>query len=303
MQKGLPPMIDERTEILILGSAPSEQSIKKQEYYGNKGNQFWKIIFQVLNVPDPNNYSERLRILKAHKIGLWDVYHSFQRDGSMDHHFQQTTLNEFETILKIAPIKQIIANGKKASIEINRNHLFSSLPISHCASTSGANNGRMKQRFEEWSNALANAQQALYFGNDTWIQAAAFYLRYQVFVLEQKIPVQWEFDAIDQAQPNYFMLFENSEPIATIRYQLATTPNTIQADRFCVAKEWRNQGIGTELLRNFERQTVKEKYRYIHLSAETSAVKFYEKQGYQIASEPFLEDGVSCIKMKKRSGI
>lgn len=29
MQKGLPPMIDERTEILILGSAPSEQSIKK----------------------------------------------------------------------------------------------------------------------------------------------------------------------------------------------------------------------------------------------------------------------------------
>ncbi|UNM90343.1 uracil-DNA glycosylase family protein [Vagococcus sp. CY52-2] len=45
MQRGLDPIFNEDTSILILGSAPSEMSLKKQQYYGNNGNQFWKIMF------------------------------------------------------------------------------------------------------------------------------------------------------------------------------------------------------------------------------------------------------------------
>lgn len=57
------------------------------------------------------------------------------------------------------------------------------------------------------------------FGNDSWLQAAAFYLRYQVFVLEQGIPAELEFDELDKQQPDFFVMFDGQIPIATIRYQ------------------------------------------------------------------------------------
>jgi hypoxanthine-DNA glycosylase len=154
MEQGLAPVYDQQTEILILGSAPSQISLKIQEYYGNKGNQFWKTVFQALDVPDPVNYQERLQLLKVNKIGIWDVYHSFERKGSMDHHFSSSTLNNFQEILTQAPIKKIIANGKKAFEEIQQNQLFETLEVIPCLSTSGANNARMKERQLQWNAAL-----------------------------------------------------------------------------------------------------------------------------------------------------
>ncbi len=153
MEQGLAPIYDQRTEILILGSAPSKISLQKQQYYGNKSNQFWKIIFQTLEVCDPLDYQERLQILQAHKIGLWDVYAAFERDGSMDHRFQQTKVNDFQQLQQL-PLKKIIANGKKAFEEISKQQLFTDLVVVPCLSTSGANNSRAQQRLLEWQQAL-----------------------------------------------------------------------------------------------------------------------------------------------------
>ncbi len=58
----------------------------------------------------------------------------------------------------------------------------------------------------------------VYFGNKSWIRGASFYLRYQVFVLEQGILPELEFDETDTSD-NYFLLMENNVPIATLRYQ------------------------------------------------------------------------------------
>jgi hypoxanthine-DNA glycosylase len=41
------PIVDHNTRILILGSVPGAKSLEKIEYYGNKQNQFWKIIFSL----------------------------------------------------------------------------------------------------------------------------------------------------------------------------------------------------------------------------------------------------------------
>ncbi|WP_414841727.1 DNA-deoxyinosine glycosylase [Enterococcus saccharolyticus] len=156
MNLGLPPFYDEQTKVLIIGSAPSEQSLRAQQYYANKGNQFWRVLFQALDVPDPQEYHQRLSLLKAHQIGLWDVYERFSRKGSMDHQFQETTINDFSQLLAHAPIKKIIVNGKKASEEVQKHHLFPNLPIIHCLSTSGANNGRSIERMHQWQVALAD---------------------------------------------------------------------------------------------------------------------------------------------------
>lgn len=289
MQTGLPPIYNENTEILILGSAPSVQSLAKQQYYGNKTNQFWEIIFTCLKVTDPKNYEKRIQVLLNHHIGLWDIFHTFERSGSMDHHFTQYEINDFTSLLENTSIKTIIANGKTAYHEIVANHLFPERSVYCCLSTSGANNSRKQKRQIEWQQALNKTNQT-YFGNNTWIRAAAYYLRYQVFVLEQKIAPSLEFDEKTNTIHNYLVVLNQKEPVATIRFDIYKN-HTISPDRFCVAKSVRNQGIGSSLLNDFEKKALGLGYKYSLLSAEKQAIPFYQKNGYQIASEEYLEDG------------
>ena len=138
------------------------------------------------------------------------------------------------------------------------------------------------------------------FGKEISLQAAAFTLRYQVFVLEQNIPAHLEFDEIDAKSPPYFVIFDDCLPIATIRYQAdEKQPDLIRPDRFCVAKEYRRKGIGRQLLTDYERQGKKDGYKGSILSAEWSAKAFYEKLGYQAFGKTFLEDGIKCVNMQK----
>ena len=43
----LPPVVDEQTKVLIVGSMPGVQSLEKQQYYGNPRNHFWGIIGEI----------------------------------------------------------------------------------------------------------------------------------------------------------------------------------------------------------------------------------------------------------------
>lgn len=297
MQTGLAPVFNKNTEILILGSAPSVHSLEKQQYYGNQANRFWQIIFTALQIPDPKIYHKRLQVLLDHHIGLWDVYQSFERKGSMDHHFSNYKLNDFNQLLETAPIKTVIANGKTAYQEIINQQLFVEQNIYYCLSTSGANNSRADKRQKEWKQALDNSY-TTFFGNDHWIKAAAFYLRYQVFVLEQQIKPYLEFDEQTNAFNNYFVTFKHKEALATIRYE-AFDSKTISPDRFCVAKKARKQGIASKLLKIFETKAISQGYQFSQLTAEKQAVAFYQKNGYRIISQEFLEDGLPCVKMQK----
>lgn len=139
------------------------------------------------------------------------------------------------------------------------------------------------------------------FGNQPWIRAAAFYLRYQVFVEEQKIDPKLEFDALDASDRCYFVSFVADQPVATIRYQaFAEDPTAIQPDRFCVAQEFRNQGIGSDLLRRYEERARHAGFLRSILSAELSAQDFYLKAGYSSVGAPFEEDGILCVRMIKK---
>lgn len=154
MKQGFLPIYDQRTEILILGTAPSVISLQKQQYYANPGNQFWKIIFANLAIDDPIDYQKRVTCLKEHRIGLWDVYEKFERKGSLDTNFATVIPNDFKQILIEAPVKLIIANGKLAYKEALKNQTIQHLPIIAVPSTSGANNGMAKERLIAWHDAL-----------------------------------------------------------------------------------------------------------------------------------------------------
>lgn len=154
MKIGLEAIYDKNTKILILGSAPSVKSLELQQYYANKGNQFWKIIAECLNTTDPTDYEKRLELLVKNQIGLWDIYSHFDRIGSLDSNFKQTKLNNFDTLLSAASIKLVIANGDKAYQEIIKSTIFEDCTVIKCLSTSGANNGKSLGRKIEWKEAL-----------------------------------------------------------------------------------------------------------------------------------------------------
>ncbi|WP_165006634.1 MULTISPECIES: GNAT family N-acetyltransferase [unclassified Enterococcus] len=136
------------------------------------------------------------------------------------------------------------------------------------------------------------------FGHEEWIRAASCYLRYDVFVLEQKIPAEMEFDGKDLPGQEYFLILDQNKPVATLRYQKKNT-ECIQPERFCVAKDYRGRGLGRRLLNAAEKKAVENGFSSSYLVAEMTAVPFYIKQGYQSCSEPFIEDEVLCIGMEK----
>lgn len=115
-KSGFPPIIDQNTEILILGSLPSDMSILKGEYYANPKNQFWRIIFTIFNNNEPlNKYNEKINLLLKNKIGLWDVLTEADRVGSLDSNIQLEVLNDFSGLFTDYPkIRKLAFNGDKA---------------------------------------------------------------------------------------------------------------------------------------------------------------------------------------------
>ena len=126
----------------------------------------------------------------------------------------------------------------------------------------------------------------LYFGRSPWMLQAVFALRQAVFVEEQHIPIEWEFDEKDQTCP-YFLWLDGRIPIATIRYQFSS-PNTLQPDRFCVAKAYRHQGYGTKLLHYLEMRGIQEEPSN-QCYPQRSTLVFYESCGYQKHLNPMLK--------------
>lgn len=114
-KNSLLPVIDSDSNILILGSLPSDKSIEKSEYYGNKTNQFWNIITLIFDNEKIifKNYDEKLKYLHEHHIALWDVYSSAIRKGALDNNIQNGKFNDIIGILKRYPnITKIVTNGR-----------------------------------------------------------------------------------------------------------------------------------------------------------------------------------------------
>ena len=129
-------------------------------------------------------------------------------------------------------------------------------------------------------------------------RASAFYLRYLIFVLEQSILPNLEFDPLDANDREYLVIFDGPLPVATVRYQ-KSEQNCLNPDRLCVHPDYRNLGLGTALLLEIETRASNEKCTTAKLSAEITARAFYERNGYSVASAVFEEDGIPCVNMKK----
>ncbi|EHQ25448.1 DNA-deoxyinosine glycosylase [Mucilaginibacter paludis] len=156
-KKAFKPIIDSSARILILGSMPGEQSLTEQQYYANKRNAFWQIMFDVFNAGKHlTDYQDKTNLLRRNDIGLWDVFASCEREGSLDVNIRNGMVNDFETLFKTHPqIRLILFNGStsyksfKKQMALTSDMLYGVMP-----STSPANTVAYQIKLTAWSAAL-----------------------------------------------------------------------------------------------------------------------------------------------------
>ncbi len=116
----IPPIYDENSKILILGSFPSVKSREIEFFYGHPQNRFWRVIAAVFECPVPQTTDEKRELLLAHGIALWDVIGSCEITGSSDSSIRDVVPNDLSDILAATDIKQIFVNGKTAEKYYNK---------------------------------------------------------------------------------------------------------------------------------------------------------------------------------------
>ena len=112
-----PPIVDDRTRLLVLGSLPGETSLAEARYYAHPRNHFWRLIGEVAGLDLVGmTYEGRLRALRAAGIGLWDVVGSALRAGSLDAAIRDHRANDLVKLAESLPrLRAIGFNGAKAA--------------------------------------------------------------------------------------------------------------------------------------------------------------------------------------------
>jgi TDG/mug DNA glycosylase family protein len=112
--QGLPPLTAPHTRVLVLGSFPSVKSLQQQQYYAHPQNHFWRIVqalWPQAPWPEGPDYERRCACLLALGVGLWDVYATCEREGSLDSAILHAQLNDFPSLLQHSPHLRAIAHN------------------------------------------------------------------------------------------------------------------------------------------------------------------------------------------------
>jgi len=116
-REGIPPEVADGARVLILGSFPGEESLRRRAYYAHPENLFWPFMEELLGVPCSWPYRRRLAALKRMGVGLWDVVRSCRRRGSLDQKISRRDLevNDFAALYRKYPgIRAVLFNGSTA---------------------------------------------------------------------------------------------------------------------------------------------------------------------------------------------
>jgi len=109
-------VVDRRSLVLVLGTLPGEESLRRVEYYAHPRNLFWPIVFGLFgSAPPASLYAEKLDFVLSRRIALWDVCESGQRLASADATIRGETPNAIDTLIAAHPgIRAIAFNGSGA---------------------------------------------------------------------------------------------------------------------------------------------------------------------------------------------
>jgi len=123
-----------------------------------------------------------------------------------------------------------------------------------------------------------------------------FQIRKSVFVEEQQVPLELELDEYED-DAIHFIGIQDDVPMAASRLRWSGEYGKLE--RICILKHLRGQSYGKQLIEAMEQTIQEHGYSKAILGAQTHAVSFYERLGYQVVSEEFIDAGIPHVTMSK----
>jgi hypoxanthine-DNA glycosylase len=116
LKRSFPPIVDQAARVLVLGTLPGEESLRRQQYYAHPRNLFWPILYALFDGPPvPADYQPRLDFARLSGVALWDVCMSCERELSADATIRRETPNAIPRLLDAHPrIGAVAFNGSGA---------------------------------------------------------------------------------------------------------------------------------------------------------------------------------------------
>jgi predicted GNAT family N-acyltransferase len=125
-------------------------------------------------------------------------------------------------------------------------------------------------------------------------------IRETVFVREQNVPTELEWDELDVRCLHLIAFNREGSPIGTARLLRNSTVGTV--GRMAVLKEWRGRGVGRALVHRLLEEAEKWGIMQLVLHAQTHATGFYERFGFRAEGDLFKEAGIPHVKMVLNRG-
>lgn len=118
-------------------------------------------------------------------------------------------------------------------------------------------------------------------------------VRMAVFVEEQHVPIELEWDGLDESAIHVLAVAADGHAIGTARL----LPDH-HIGRMAVLERWRRHGVGTALLQELLKVAAQRGDSWVELSAQTHAIGFYRRLGFAAMDDEYLEAGISHRKMR-----
>ena len=131
--------------------------------------------------------------------------------------------------------------------------------------------------------------------NDRELAEQAFAIRRRVFVEEEGVDPNLEYDQEEEA--HHYLLLLSGKALATARWR--ETEKGIKLERFAVLPEFRNRGLGGIILKEVINDVVP-LGKAVYLHSQLRAVPFYERHGFVKEGNIFYEAGMGHYYMRKR---
>jgi predicted GNAT family N-acyltransferase len=125
----------------------------------------------------------------------------------------------------------------------------------------------------------------------------AFSIRKTVFIEEQNVPAEEEIDQYEN-DCTHFVLYHDGFPAGAGRFRV--TDGYGKVERICVLKEQRQNGAGQAVMNAIEEYAQENGIKKLKLNAQTHAIPFYSKLGYETVSEEFMDAGIPHKTMIKQ---
>ena len=151
-----PPIYDDRSRVLILGSLPSVASRAEGFYYMNPRNRFWQMISALFGEDlTAMSIPEKRESLLRHHVALSDVILSCEIHRSSDASIGKVEYTDVTEILSHSAVDRILLNGQKAYDLFSRRYPEYSSIASRLPSTSPANaRTSLEELIKEWGEHL-----------------------------------------------------------------------------------------------------------------------------------------------------